>query len=130
MAARSAKALSTFSQTWSNGDNFDGYMLVGCVVPNGKPRCELGQYSGVVDVPIFTLFPITNGAFDQSTELLYTTDLTPPGAQYVAWLCDKSFQQIGSVSSGFTVSSTPWTPPTITATVPSTGTSPTPNFNT
>lgn len=130
MAARSAKALSTFSQSWSNGDLFDGYMLVGCVVPASRPRCELGQYSGVVDIPIFTVFPITQGAFDQATELIYTSDLTPPGATYVAWLCDKNFFQIGSVSTGFSVTSTPWTPPTITATVPSAGSSPTPNFNT
>lgn len=130
MAARSAKVLSTFTQLWSSGANFDGYMLIGVVVPSGKPRCELGQYSGVVDVPIFTLIPITNGVFDQSTELIYTSDLTPPGAQYVAWLCDKTFQQIGTVSNAFTVTSTPWMPPTITATVPSAGSSPTPNFNT
>lgn len=130
MAARSAKVLSTFTQLWSSGANFDGYMLVGVVVPSGKPRCELGQYSGVVDVPIFTLFPITAGVFDASTELIYTTDLTPPGAQYVAWLCDKTMQQIGTVSNAFTVTSTPWTPPTITATVPSAGSSPVPNFNT
>ena len=130
MAARSAKVLSTFTQLWSSGADFDGYMLVGVVVPTGKPRCELGLYSGVVDVPIFTLFPITNGVFDASTELIYTSDLTPPNAQYVAWLCDKSFQQIGTVSTAFTVTSTPWTPPTITATVPSAGSSPVPNFNT
>lgn len=130
MAARSAKVLNTFTQNWSSGVAFDGYLLVGCVVPSGKPRCELGQYSGIVDMPIFTLFPITNGVFDQSTELIYTSDLTPPGAQYVAWLCDKTMQQIGTVSTAFTVTSNPWTPPTITATVPSAGSSPVPNFNT
>jgi hypothetical protein len=93
MAAQSAKVLSTFTQNWSNGNPFDGYMLLGIVVPSGRPRCELAEYSGVVDVPIFTLIPITNGVFDQSTQVIYTSDLTPPGALYVAWLCDKSFNR-------------------------------------
>ena len=130
MPARSAKVISSATQLWSNGDNFDGYMLVGIVVPSGKPRCEIGLYSGTVDVPVFTLIPITNGVFDQSTGLIYTSDLTPPGAQYVAWLCDKTLQQIGAMATAFTVTSSPWTPPSITATVPSAGSNPTPNFNT
>jgi hypothetical protein len=128
-AAQTASADPDVSVTWaSSGRPFDGWLLVGLVVPSGYPRMELYNYIGLVDLPIFTMIPIVAGQYNQNTQIFYTDMIDPPGATYVGWLVDKGYKQIGSVSSPFTVTSNPFTPPNFTVTDPSAGTNPVPNF--
>jgi len=127
-SARTASASNSIPQLWSDGSGFQGWLLCGLVCPSGYPKMALYNYVGLVDIPIFTMIPIVDGVYNTTTEIFYTTDIEPPGATYVAWLCDKGYKQIGTVSSPFTVTSATFTPPNITATVPSAGTNPVPNF--
>ena len=117
--ARTAKASNATPVTWSNGDLFDGYLLIGIATPSGRPGVAVAGYDGVVEPPIFTVIPITAGEYNQAT---------PPNTKYYAWLYDKTNTQVGSISSVFTITSTPFTPPSFTTTVPSAGSAPTPNF--
>jgi len=126
--ARTSKADSSTTLSWSDGNLFQGYLLLGLAAPTGRPSVELSSYIGIVEIPIFTLIPITDGKYHQATEVFYTTDLTPPNTTYFAWLLDKTGTQVGSVSTSFTVTTNPFTPPSFTMTVPAVGTAPTTNF--
>lgn len=126
--ARTAKADSSVVLSWSNAELFQGYLLIGIAAPTGRPSVEVSSYVGIVEVPIFTLIPVVDGKYNQATEVFYTTDLTPPNTTYFAWLLDKTGTQVGSVSTSFTVTTNPFTPPSFTMTVPAVGAAPTVNF--
>lgn len=117
--------------TWTNGDLFNGFLLIGLIVPSsgGTAWAELdlgGQYPGV-RLPIFQRVSIINGQFDNSVGVLYNSSIAPPNTQYACWYYDQSTnppRKIAGPSSPFTVSTATLTPPTATLTVPTAGVTP------
>jgi len=116
---------------WSNGSNFDGFILVGLVPPtNVTDWAEIGisGYYPPQRVPVFARVPIVDGKFDSTAGLFFNADLEPPNTRYVAWYYDITRRQIAGPSSQFQVTADPFTPPSLTLTAPSAGsTNPTPD---
>lgn len=121
--------------TWSDGTLFNGFLLLGLVVPStsGIPWAELdlgGQAPGE-RIPLFTKVPVVDGKFDTTVGVLYNSSIAPPETQYAAWYYDQSTyppRRIAGPSTLFTVTSTPFAPPALTLTIPTPGVSaPTPD---
>lgn len=117
---------------WSNNDLFNGFMLVGLVVPNAggtTPWAELdlaGQAPGE-RIPIFTKVPIANGQMSNSVGIIYNTSLSPPNSRYAAWLYDNSVyppHQVAGPTALFDVLTATFNAPTMTPTAPTAGTVP------
>ena len=121
--------------TWANGDLFNGFLLLGLVLPNSGgttwAEVDLGGQSPAERIPIFTRVPVVDGKFDNSIGVLYNSSIAPPNTKYAAWYYDTSTyppRKIAGPSTLFTVSSTPLTPPSLTLTTPTAGTdAPTPD---
>lgn len=128
---QSATLDQSVTVSWSNGDTFNGFMLVGLVVPStgGTAWAELdlgGQAPGE-RIPLWTKVPIVDGKFDSTVGILYNAAIAPPNTKYAAWYYDQSTnppRQIAGPSDLFTVTSTPLTPPSLTLTVPTAGVTP------
>lgn len=116
--------------TWSDGDLFNGFLLLGLVMPRSGDRwaeVDLGGQSPAERIPIFTRVPITDGKFDNTVGVLYTSSISPPHTQYAAWYYDASTyppREIAGPSTFFTVSTPTLTPPILTLTSPTPGNQP------
>jgi hypothetical protein len=128
---QSATLDQSVTVSWSNGDTFNGFLLVGLVVPStgGTAWAELdlgGQAPGE-RIPLWTKVPIVSGKFDSTVGILYNSAIAPPNTKYAVWYYDQSTnppRQIAGPSTLFTVTSTPLTPPSLTLTVPTAGVTP------
>jgi len=137
--ATSIPSYATLSQTasiaWSNGDLFNGFLLIGLVVPTsggtGWAELDLGGQSPGERIPLFTKVSVVNGQFDGTIGVIYNTSISPPNSKYSCWYYDQSVyppKQIAGPSTLFTVTSATLTPPALTLTVPTAGTvAPTPD---
>ena len=119
--------------TWSDESLFNGFLLLGLVVPTSGgtawAELDLGGETTNERLPIFTRVAVVDGKFDTTVGILYNSAITPPNSKYAAWYYDTSVpaRQINGPSTLFSVSATPLTPPTLTFTVPTAGvTAPTP----
>lgn len=121
--------------TWSNGDLFNGFLLIGLVVPNtsGDAWAELdlgGQQPGE-RIPIWTRVAVVDGVYDNTVGVLYNSSISPPNTKYAAYYYDSSVfppRQIAGPSALFTVTTATLTPPALTLTAPTAGVvAPTPN---
>jgi hypothetical protein len=129
MPAPTLPQVATLNQntvvSWSNGDAFNGYLLIGLVLPQGGTtywaEVDLGGQSPGERIPLFQRVAIVNGQFENNVGVIYTTSLSPPNTRYVCWYYDQSVyppRQIAGPSPVFTVTSTPLTPPSLTLTAP------------
>ena len=133
---RKAKFNATPTVAWSDGSVFNGYILIGIQMPSqggtDYPFVAMGgsgqDFYPIQRVPTFALTPIKSGKYDINTTIFFNSDLNPPNSVYRAWLYDDTRRQVAGPSSSFTVSADPFTPPTLTPTIPTTGaTTPTPD---
>jgi len=87
-----AAQLSTIpaTVTWQSGQNFDGYVWMGLVLPNGYSQPTLVNSYIVQQLPNFTKVPIVNGAIDNTTGVFWNSDIDPPGTHYVAYFMDNN----------------------------------------
>jgi hypothetical protein len=112
--------------TWSNGAVFNGYIIVGIVIPtqNGMsitvwPQINYGNTAQQLYLPKgFAKVPIVEGKLFSNAGLIYNIDINPPATQYVYYVYDSSNKQIAGPSSFFTVSSPTITLPSLTLVVP------------
>lgn len=125
-----------FSQSvtvqWTDGTNFNGFLLAGIVPPSNGVTAwtsvAMGDNYPAARLPVWARIPIVDGKYNASCALFYNDDMTPPGSEYVAYYYDATGRQIAGPTAQFTVSTDPFTPPSATLTAPSTtGTAPTPN---
>lgn len=121
---------------WDNGATFNGFMLVGLVLPQSAPNVNWGELdlAGQAPgerIPIFTKIPIANGQMSNSVGIIYNASLSPPNSRYAAWLYDNSVyppHQVAGPTVLFDVTTGTFNPPTMTPTAPTAGTvPPTPN---
>jgi len=122
---RKGKLSQSVTVLWSDGSNFNGYLLIGIVPPTAGGTDYTSLVSGdsypVQRLPVFTLVPIKEGKYHDTTAIFFTADMEPPTSTYKAWLYDATRRQIAGPSAPFTVSTDPFTPPSFTATVPASG---------
>ena len=134
MPAPSATRYALFDQStavqWTDGSNFNGFLLVSVVLPS------TGSYTSVfysnsypqVAVPDFLVCPIVNGTFSANVGILWNADITPPNTKYISWYYDSTGRQVAGPSAVWTVTSSTASPPAATLTAPTAGTTPfTPN---
>lgn len=131
MAAPRIAKFSTSTLTWSDGAAFNGFALIGLVMPTSGTDWSFATRGDFVPgqrLPTFAMIPITNGLFNTSVGLYYNEDIKPQNTQYVLWYYDSTRRQIAGPSTKFTVTADPLTLPSLTLTAPSLGsTNPTPD---
>ena len=138
MPAPSLPSVATLSQTasiaWSDGTLFNGFLLIGLVVPitgTAWAELDLGGQSPGERIPLYTKVPVIEGQFSNEVGVIYNTSISPPNSKYACWYYDNSnypVRQIAGPSTLFTVTSATLTPPALTLTVPTAGTvAPTPD---
>lgn len=129
-APRKSAVATSNTFLWSNGTNFDGWLIIGIVPPQAGgvtnwPSMTPGDMTSPVALPPFYQIRIRDGRAETATKVIYTSDIVPPNTTYVAWLCDVNKRLMTSTASAtFTVTSDTFSPPAITATIPSVGNDP------
>lgn len=128
-APRKSTLTGTFS--WSNGELFAGYVLIGTgmpVTPGANPtaytslkRFELGYNQRL---PQWWLIPIVEGIIDPGSKLYYNADLEPPTSKYYAWWIDAAGKIISGPSIGFTCTTSSTAVPTALLSIPDSPTNP------
>jgi len=119
--------------TWSDGSTFSGYAYVALIAPtygvsDDATSLELKQFAPPSQVPNRIPIPIREGKYNGSVGLWFNGDLVPPNSTYEMALFDTTKRQVTSFSSPFSVSTDPFTPPSLSPTVPTQGSSvPPPN---
>lgn len=125
---REGKPSASVTVTWSDGKNFNGFALCGLKDMSGHTATDFTDINGrVLPRSNYTALLIRDGLYDQNAGLIYNADISPPNTQYVAWYYDTSGVQIAGPTSAFTVSSETVSIPSMTLTVPTVGSNPTPN---
>jgi hypothetical protein len=125
---------------WTSGDLFNGFVLIGLALPTSSGTQFLGVRYGNAGIseaiPQFTKIPVTDGLLNTSCGLFYNADLTPPGSQYVAWTYVPNGPTAGGVcrmisgpTATFEVTTSSFTLPAMTLTLPTTGSVPTPDIS-
>jgi hypothetical protein len=121
---RFAKFNQSTIVAWDDGSYLTGFILIGLVLPTGYQQGFYAAYYPSVAVPTFLKVPIVNGTYNGSAGVLYNEDAEPPHTRYISWLYDATGQQIAGPSSFFTVNSATFTPPTLVAPTPASGSIP------
>jgi len=126
-----------FSQSvtvqWTDGTNFNGFLLAGIVPPSDGVTAwtsvSMGDNYPAATLPVWARIPIVDGKFNASSGLFFNSDITPPGSKYVIYYYDSTGRRIAGPSASISVTSDPIDSlPAVTLTAPSTtGTAPTPN---
>lgn len=120
--------------TWSDGSNFDGYLLLGIAPPTNSsgttwPNIALQDSVSRQKLPLWTAVQIQDGKFNQNTTVFFSNNIQPRNCQYVAYWYDANWQRIypaiGTPPSFFTITSDPYlitvptlSVPTLAVTVP------------
>lgn len=139
MPTAPAFALLTGTVTWSDLTLFDGYVLLGLVLPSNSdgiwPSVSVnGGNVPPIRLPIWTQVPIAAGVFDQNSKIYFNSAITPDSTQYVAYWYDLNKRRIspatGSNPTPFTVNTGAYAIAIPTLTVPAnSGVIPTPSDN-
>lgn len=118
---------------WSDGTPFDGWIWVGVVPPTlgGTvfASMAIGNQHIYEQIPVVYYITVQAGIADPTVSVFWTSDLDPPGVQYVTLFYDRTGRKLSaSYSAQFTVTGATFNPLPPTLTVPSAGsTPPTPN---
>ena len=111
---------------WSDGSNFNGFMLLELLMPSDgiTPWAEVdyGNLFPGIRLPIMQKIPIVDGQANGGCGVFLNPDLVPPGSKYTVWFYDSTNRQLAGPSASFNVTTTgAFKPPVIPVlTVPST----------
>lgn len=114
---------------WADSKPFNGYFVVGLVLPSDGAADwpYLGRGPGTssiavkIRIPSWFTVPIENGVFNQTAGLFFNDDMVPHNSQYQGYYYDDTLKQIVGPTTTFTVTADPTTPPIPTLTAPLTG---------
>jgi hypothetical protein len=115
----------TFQWTGSPAVNFNGFCLIGLVLPSDGvatwAQADYGNLSPSLRLPIWQRIPIVDGQLNGGCGLFLNTDIVPPDSAYVAYYYDTTGRQLAGPTSTFTVlTQDKVTPPILPLTAPST----------
>lgn len=126
--AEPRKASLSGTVSWSSGELFTGFTLIGVALPTSGDytysRLALQNVYPPQRLPLWYRIPITNGQYDGTARIYWNIDLEPPNTRYVAWFYDVHNRQIGGPTAAFEVASESYTITVPTLTVPTTSTVP------
>lgn len=133
-APRVGKVSNNATVSWSDGSEFNGYMLVGLSSPELSsqtfPNVRYGNVGEPTEtIPVFVKIPIKHGQFNQTVGVFFNEDLSPPNTLYYAWMYTNTDFQVAGPSSSFSVTQDGWTPPSFSLGTPTSGDAPIPNEN-
>ena len=117
MATKNKARLTTAATVaWSNGEPFDGYVLLQINLPSGYSQAMLEDDAPRLRVPLATPVKIRNGVVDQDTRAWFTNALVPPTTNYSAWWYDSNWRLISLGTELFSITTDPHTltPPVLT----------------
>ena len=93
---------------WSDGDQFEGYLVFLVVVPQGQQ--ELGKNNKLltknpvlarsnppISAPLWHLLPIRNGGLAENARIWKTSAYAPKGCKYFLYLFDKTGAKVENV---------------------------------
>lgn len=123
---QTAKLDDSVDYAWSDGSTFTGSVRLGIVVPEyggttDAPAVTLAWQMPAFPIPVNTFFQIMNGKANTQAQAFYNSSLRPPNSQYVAWWYDSNDVLIAGPSDPFTISGSPFSPPSVTLTAPTVG---------
>lgn len=101
---------------WASGNNFNGYVWIGLILPTGYSQPTLFNSFIPQQLPRYVKVPVINGAIDTTTAIPWTSDIDPPGSSYVAYWMDNNNTLIAPASG--TASAFQITGSSMTLTVP------------
>lgn len=133
MAAPAHSLVQTASTVqWSDGANFQGYVLFLLALPtfDGSAYTKAylkGDNQQQVRIPIRLKWPIVDGALNSDLRIWRNASIAPPNSKWYDVWYDETRNQVATGSGLITISADPYTltVPTLTATV-ATATTPTP----
>ena len=119
------KIITSSNVTWSGGQLFSGYLLLGISLPRdaaGVQWANINLYGTSQPLPQWTVIPIVEGVLDTNTTVFPNSQLDPPNTKYAPYWCDNTWKLVyplpsGTIPTPITISGTTYTitPPTITA---------------
>lgn len=132
MAAPAHSKVETAANvTWSDGANFQGYVLFLLALPlfSGSAYTKAylkGDNQHQIRIPIRLKWPITDGVLNSDLRIWRNASITPPNSKWFDIWYDETRNQVASGSGLITISTDPYTltVPTLTATT-ATATTPT-----
>ena len=132
--AEPRKASLTGTVSWSSGELFTGFVLIGFALPSSVDytytRVALQNVYPPQRLPLWYRIPITNGQYDSTARIYWNIDVEPPNTKYAAWFYDVHNQKIAGPTALFTISTDSYTITVPTLTVPTaSSTAPTPDVN-
>lgn len=109
--------------TWSDGSNFNGFILIELIVPSDGStpwgEVDYGNLYPSITLPTMQRIPIINGQANTSCGVFLTPDITPPNSSYIAWYYDSTGRKIAGPTVTFQVTSqSAFTPPILTLPIP------------
>ena len=103
--AEPRKAQLTGTVSWSNGEAFSGFVLIGIALPSSGDysyaRVSLQNQYPPQRLPLWYRIPIVGGQYDSSARIYYTEDIEPPNTRYAAWFYDVHNRQIAGPTALF-----------------------------
>lgn len=116
MALSKTKITTASTVQWSDGTNFNGFILALLALPSGYSKAHIRGYQGI-QVPARGKIPIIDGAVQSFSELWETDQISPPTTRYCLYWYDDTETLIasGDALAQFTASEYSTTPPTLTA---------------
>lgn len=108
--ASEQKAELTGTITYSDGTNFNGWMLVGLVPPLRGSTAYTSFYKVYsqqrTKLPQWVSFQIKDGEFQSPAKLRFNSSISPPSTKYVSFFVDYEGNTLAT-GSLFTVTATP-----------------------
>lgn len=132
-APRTSVVDPSVTLAWSDGTPFDGWIWVGVVPPTLSgtdfASVAVGNQNIYEQIPPIYYISVKAGVADPTVSVFYTSDLDPPGVQYVTLFYDRTGRKISATySAQFNVTASTFNPLPPTLTAPIAGsTPPTPN---
>ncbi len=125
----SSQVSSATTVQWSTGANFNGFLLLGLVLPTGaaayvKADRPAAGNTVVARLPLWVVIPIVDGKLDSATRVWQNSSIDPPNTQYSTFWYDTTETLIasGPGSNLITISTEPHVIAVPVLTAPTAGT--------
>lgn len=104
---------------WSNGELFDGYLMIGIAPPVGLADNKV-QYFGSLSkqqLPQWCRIAIISGVIDNVSRVFQNASIDPPNSRYAIYWTDRAFNVLYTPVALVTIATDPYqiTVPTLTA---------------
>jgi hypothetical protein len=113
---RTASVDPSHTVTWSGGEEFTGYFVIGVIPPtfSGTDFASVAYGNQIIleKLPKLYTIPIVEGKANQKCRVFYNDDIDPPSTKYICWLFDRNWRQVFTpvLANAFVVNTPVFTP--------------------